>query len=108
MPKVNLTQLFVSNPPKVEGKAKINYFDTELPGFMLEVRATGKSTFYQRFRDKYGSIKQFRIGPTDAVNLEDARVIAKKLRSKITMGLDPDEETERNRNMPVLVHRELE
>jgi len=69
MPKVQLSQSFVANPPTI-GKSKVDYFDSELPGFILEVRHTGKCTFYQRYRDKFGRLKQYRIGPTDAISLD--------------------------------------
>ena len=55
MPRVALTPSFVANPPNCpEGRLKIDYFDTQLPGFLLEVRASGKCTYYQRYRDRFG------------------------------------------------------
>lgn len=74
MSKVHLTTYFVENPPRPEGKSKVDYFDTAIPGFLLEVRSTGKCTYYQRYRDKYGRVKQSRIGPTDSISLDDARI----------------------------------
>ena len=62
MPKVHLTQHFADNPPVPKDKPKDDYFDTQLPGFLLEVRRTGKATYYQRYRDRYGRLKQARIG----------------------------------------------
>ncbi|KXB09111.1 hypothetical protein AKJ60_00955 [candidate division MSBL1 archaeon SCGC-AAA385M11] len=100
MPKITLTPGFVASPPKAKDKAKVDYFDTHLPGFLLEVRITGKCTYYQRYRDKYGRIKQARIGPTDSMSLEDARQKARQVRSQTTMGLDPRAELERHRNTP--------
>jgi len=101
MPKVTLTPSFVENPPACPGgRYKVDYFDTQLPGFMLEVRSTGKCTYYQRYRDKFGRIKQSRIGPTDAVSLEDARSRARQIRSQTVMGFDPRAEVERSRSMP--------
>lgn len=99
MPKVHLTQSFVANPPTV-GKSKVDYFDSEIPGFMMEVRNTGKCTFYQRYRDKFGRLKQGRIGPTDSISLDDARQKAKQMRSQTTMGFDPRDEVEKYRNAP--------
>jgi len=100
MPKIQLTQNFVAAPPRVRDKIRVDYFDTDLPGFMLEVRSTGKCTFYQRYRDKYGRLKQVRIGPTDSISLEEARHKAKQIRSQILMGFDPRGELEKNRNTP--------
>jgi hypothetical protein len=44
----------VDNPPIVQHKTKTDYFDTRLTGFFLEVRATGKATYYQRYQDQNG------------------------------------------------------
>ncbi|WP_052507331.1 Arm DNA-binding domain-containing protein [Desulfonatronovibrio magnus] len=100
MPKIHLTPNFVSNPPKPAGKAKVDYFDVEIPGFLLEVRVTGKSTYYQRYRDTSGRLKQFRIGPVDSVFLDDARNKAKKIRSQASMGLDPRKNLDRLKEIP--------
>jgi hypothetical protein len=83
MPKLQLTQQFVDNPPVVQHKTKTDYFDTRLTGFFLEVRATGKATYYQRYRDKLRRNRQVRIGPADAMSLEEAREAARKVRSSI-------------------------
>jgi hypothetical protein len=48
MPRILLTQQFSDNPPIVRHKSKTDYFDTRLTGFFLEVRTTGKATYYQR------------------------------------------------------------
>ena len=74
MAKIRLTTGFVQNSPKCPaGKAKVDYYDTQLPGFLLEVRTTGRGTYYQRYKDKYGRIKQARIGHANSMSLEEAR-----------------------------------
>ena len=72
MPKIHLTQQFTDNPPIVKNKPRMDYFDTLIPRFLLEVRSTGKGTYYQRYRDKHNRIRQSRIGPADAITLEEA------------------------------------
>ena len=94
MSKVHLTTYFVENPPRTE-KSKVDYFDAAIPGFLLEVRKTGRCTYYQRYRDKYGQMKQSRIGPTDSISLDDARELARQIRSQTSMGFDPKAEEER-------------
>ena len=74
MPKIHLTQQFADNPPILKNKPKMDYFDTLIPGFLLEVRNTGKGTYHQRYRDKHNRTRQSRIGPTDAITLEEARI----------------------------------
>ncbi len=89
MARVYLTSGFVQNPPQCPaGKTKVDYYDTKLPGFLLEVRITGRCTYYQRYKDKYGRVKQARIGHTNSLSLEDARVKAKQIRSQVLMGVD--------------------
>jgi hypothetical protein len=63
MPKLQLTQQFVDNPPIVQHKTKTDYFDTKVTGFFLEVRASGKATYYQRYRDRLRRNRQLRISP---------------------------------------------
>jgi hypothetical protein len=46
MPKVNLRQSFIEKPPIPKDKPKTDYFDTQLTGFLLEVRSSGKCTYY--------------------------------------------------------------
>lgn len=103
MPRVALTPSFVANPPNCpEGRLKIDYFDTQLPGFMLEVRATSKCTYYQRYQDRFGRTRQSRIGPTDAMSLEDARSQARKIRTQTSMGYDPLAEAKKLKSIPSL------
>jgi len=101
MPRLQLTQQFVDNPPIVQHKTKTDYFDTRLTGFFLEVRATGKATYYQRYRDKHRRNRQARIGAADAMSLEEAREAARQVRSGITNGFDPREQARKLKEVPL-------
>lgn len=90
MPKIQFKSQFVANPPRPkDNKPKVDYFDTTLPGFLLEVRKTGTATYYLRYRDKNGSIRQIKIGTPETVSLEQARSLAKSLKSQVVIGFDP-------------------
>jgi len=103
MAKICLTSRFVQNPPRCpSGKAKIDYYDTQLPGFLLEVRASGRATYYQRYRDKYGRTKQARIGHTNSLSLEEARGKAKQIRSQALMGVDINLDQQKLKEMPTM------
>ena len=103
MAKVNLTSGFVQSPPACPvGKVKVDYYDVQLPGFLLEVRATGNCTFYQRYRDKYGRTKQARIGHTTGLSLEEAKAKARQIQSQALMGIDLNLEQEKLKAMPDL------
>ncbi len=81
-------------------KAKIDYFDTQLSGFLLEVRCTGTSTYYLRYRDKIGQIKQFRIGSSKSISLEEARNKAKAMKKQTVIGFDPREVEKKLKSVP--------
>ena len=52
MPTVRLSPAFVRRVTCPSGHKKIDYFDTAMRGFMLEVRASGGKTYYQRYADE--------------------------------------------------------
>jgi integrase len=101
MPKMLLTQQFADNPPVKRDKPKTDYFDTRLTGFFLEVRASGKATYYQRYRDRHRKNRQARIGAADAMTLEEAREAARQVRSSITNGFDPREQARKLKEVPL-------
>ncbi|NCD35270.1 MAG: site-specific integrase [Spartobacteria bacterium] len=100
MPKIHLRPQFVVNPPKPKDKAKVDYFDSALPGFLLEVRKTGTATYYLRYRDKNGKIRQIRIGTPETISVENARSTAQALKSQAVIGFDPRAEQNKLKVMP--------
>jgi hypothetical protein len=100
MPKVHLRPAFVARPPLPKDKAKVDYFDSRLSGFLLEVRATGSSTFYLRYRDKSGNLKQIKIGTPQTIGVEDARSMARSLKSQALVGFDPHQAQNKLKAVP--------
>ena len=72
MPKLSISNEFIKKVKPPTTKAKEQYFDSELNGFMLEVKSTGSKTFYYRYRTD-GKQKMKRIGTTIELSLEDAK-----------------------------------
>ena len=72
MPKINLRQTFIEKPPIPTDKPKVDYFDTQLTGFMLEVRSSGKCTYYLRYRDKSSRLRQVRLGSSKDITTQKA------------------------------------
>ena len=101
MPKLQLTQQFADNPPIVKHKTKTDYFDTHLTGFLLEVRSSGKATYYQRYRDKHRRNRQVRIGPADSMALDQAREMGMQIRANVGNGFDPSEVLQQRRESPL-------
>jgi integrase len=89
----------VTCPP---GRRKIDFFDTRLPGFLLEVRASGGKTYYQRYRDLRGRERQFRIGPANILTLSEARRKARRILAEALLGDDPQVRRRELRETPRL------
>jgi hypothetical protein len=69
MPRVHLTRQFAQAAACPAGRPKIDFFDADQRGFMLEVRASGGKTFYQRYTDARGRERQFKLGPAEVLTL---------------------------------------
>jgi integrase len=110
MPKVHLDTTFVNTAICPPGKRKIDYYSDSIPGFLLEVRATGGRTFYQRYYDPSGRLKAFKLGSAADITLDRAKKLAAKIRSRATVGEDPVEAKREKRAVPTyseLAHRYL-
>jgi integrase len=102
MPKTALTRSFVATAACVPGRGKVDYFDLDQRGFMLEVRASGGKTFYQRYTDERGRERQYKIGPADAITLDQARRKARVILAQALLGDDPQEKRRELRSIPTL------
>ncbi|WP_338501546.1 site-specific integrase [Sphingomonas kaistensis] len=89
MPKLKLdaqTCLLATCDPS---KKKLDLWDTQISGFVLEVRPSGGKTYYLRYQDSRGRQKQLKIGGYHDISLDQARKAAKRLRSEVVLGGDP-------------------
>jgi integrase len=102
MPVVRLTVAFVRLSSCPDGHRKTDYFDRSHPGFMLEVRASGGKTYYQRYTDERGRERQFKIGPADVLTLKQARRKAAQIKADAILGGDPQLERANRRAIPTL------
>ena len=81
---------------------KIDYFDTTMRGFMLEVRASGGKTYYQRYTDERGRERQYKVGPANVLTLRQARRKAMQIKAQAILGNDPQKERQERRSIPTL------
>jgi integrase len=84
------------------GSKKVDFFDLEQRGFMLEVRCSGGKTFYQRYTDARGREHQFRLGPADILSLSAARKKARAISAQALVGADPQAQRAELRAIPTL------
>ncbi len=83
-------------------REKIDFFDTKLSGFLLEVRASGRKTYYQRYVDAAGRQRQFKIGPANVLSLTQARRKGRSVVGEALLGPDPQARREEMRATPTL------
>ncbi|MBI1623386.1 site-specific integrase [Comamonas sp. EJ-4] len=102
MPVVQLSAHFVRNAVCPPGKAKVDYYDSAIKGFILEVRSSGGRTFYLRYRDVRGKLRQHKIGDATAISYDKARQRAMRLRSEVELGGNPLEERKALRSVLTL------
>jgi len=92
MPIVKLTQQFINNDLKCEeGKSRMEFCDSDLPGLYVEVRKSspGNGTYYLRYKDSKGKTCHQKISKTHEMTLVEARKAAKTLKAEINLGADP-------------------
>ena len=102
MPVLNLTQQNVKTIQCPEGQRKIVFFDTSCKGLLLEVRESGGRTYYLRFTDARGRIRQLKLGDAQDLSLAQARQQAQKTRNQIALGNDPFEAKAEFKKTPTL------
>src|SRR6516165_9660397 len=102
MPIVRLSPTFVRRVSCPSEHKKIDYFDTAMRGFMLEVRASGGKTYYQRYTDERGRERQFKIGSADVLTLRQARRRALQIKAQAILGGDPQEGRQLRRSISTL------
>ena len=74
-----------------EGKKRIEYCDTDIPGLYVEARATrpGQGTYYLRYKNDNRKTAHQKLGRTSEITLAEARKKAKILKAEIALGSDP-------------------
>ena len=82
MAKAKLTNTFIKKIPSKINSARVDYFDTELSGFMCEVRKTGTITYYYRYTKNYKTTMH-KLGTADTMSADEARRLALKIKKAI-------------------------
>lgn len=89
MPRIKLDHLSIGTAQCQPGKAKTDWYDTTITGFVFERRSSGGGTYYFRFSDAAGRQAQFKIGGETDISFAAAKKRAVQLRSEVVMGGDP-------------------
>jgi len=80
----------------------VDYFDSKQRGFLIEVRASGRKTYYQRYCDERSRERQFKIGRADVLTAEKARRAGQSILAKALLGDNPQARRQELRSIPTL------
>ena len=83
---MKLSQAFVKRITCKENLNKQEFYDDELKGFILEIRANGRKTYYLRATTPEGKRHSTKIGDATIITEADARTKALKLKRSIEEG----------------------
>lgn len=87
-----LTQEFIDHKLQCpDGKLREEFVSDDRSGLYIEVRSAskGRGSFYLRYRDVNGKTCHQKIGLTEAMSLQQAKLVVKKLKAEIDLGADP-------------------
>ena len=104
MAKLQLTPTVVSTSVCPAGQKRLDIFDTQSKGLVLEIRATGGKTYYLRYQSNRGKTRQLRLSDAKDVSLAQARTLAAKARNKIAIGQDPADEHAALKQVPTFAN----
>jgi integrase len=102
VPVVELTTVFVRQASCPPGRRKVDYFDSKQRGFLIEVRSSGRKTYYQRYCDERARERQFKIGRADVLTAEKARRVGQSILAKALLGDNPQARRQELRAIPAL------
>jgi integrase len=102
MPVVELNSVFVKAASCPIGQRKIDFFDARQKGFLIEVRCSGRKTYYQRYSEERGRERQFKIGPADVLTFEQARRKGRSVLARAFLGENPQARRQEIRAIPTL------
>ena len=81
--KTNLSQAFVKRVVCEQDKSKQEFYDNEIKGLVLEVRANGTKTYYVRTKGADGKRVAKKVGDAKVMDIKSARIKAIKLKRAI-------------------------
>lgn len=98
--KIKLDALTVATATCPPGKKKLVLWDTQIPGYVMEVRSSGSATLSLKWTDEHGVQRQHKIGLRGDISADKARKIAQRLRSEVVLGNNPAVEKAEKKAVP--------
>lgn len=100
MTKAKLDAAFCATASCPPYKKRVDYWDTQIPGFILECRPSGGKTYWLRYFDHDQRQRSVKIGRYGDITHDTARKKAKQLRSQAVLGGDPAGDKTKRKAVP--------
>lgn len=100
MTRVKLDAAFCLTARCEPGKSKSVYRCKSVTGFSLEVRQSGGATYYFIYHDAYGKLRTTKIARYGDITFDQAKKIAKRRLSEVTLGGDPAAQKKEKKSIP--------
>jgi integrase len=103
MPAVKLTKSFVDSVACEDAAAnKVSYYDSVVSGLVLEVHKSGRKTFFFRYLDQRGAVRQPKICDARELSVPKIRKLILRYRGQLAIGIDPFAIKREQRSVPTL------
>lgn len=102
MPKITLSAAAVQAIRATPRAVKETFFCEAITGFVLEARPGGGATYGLRYKDDYGRQRQYKIANAADVTFAEAKREAIRVKGRVSVGNNPQEERKSNRAIPTL------
>jgi integrase len=100
MARLLITQQLVANLKAEPNMHKCDVYDTKLTGFIVTAFYTGKKSYYIRFVNNHGKTVQRKIADAGILQVQEARLLAKKHLAQIQMGTNPFDDKKVTKAIP--------
>lgn len=102
MPTIELSAAAVQAIRATPRTKKETFFDESVTGFIVEARPQGGATYSLRYKDEYGRQRQYKIANAADVTFAEAKKEALRIKGRVSVGKNPQEERKANRRIPTL------
>ena len=85
---MKLTKATVTGPALPAGKSDAIFFDDDIPGFGVRLRAGGKRTWIIQYRVG-AKQRRLKLGTVEKLDADKARDAARNRLAQVTLGTDP-------------------
>ena len=102
MPMPKISKRLIDDVDTPAGGDETVLWDSELRGFGVRIRASGRRSFIIKYRNQFGQQRKYTIGSMGPMTPEEARKHARRLLLEVSQGKDPAAQAQEARVAPTV------